>query len=136
MALFLPEPYGLSISQHLSLFLLTMLLSTCLVIAFLMLIYISTFYLLSSTGIRTLVMTIGDFLTGGIIPLPFLPDSIQHVIELTPFGLMQNVPLRVYSGDITEWTIIFPQLFWLITLIVFGQLFMKNALTRVVIQGG
>lgn len=136
VALSLPEPYGLSISQHLSLFLLTMLLSTCLVIAFLMLIYISTFYLLSSTGIRTLVMTIGDFLTGGIIPLPFLPDSIQHVIELTPFGLMQNVPLRVYSGDITEWTIIFPQLFWLITLIVFGQLFMKNALTRVVIQGG
>lgn len=136
VALLIPAPYGLSITKHLPLFLITLMLSVLLVIAFLMLIYISTFYLLSASGIRTLVMTLGDFLTGGIIPLPFLPKAWQTAIEWTPFGLMQNIPLRVYSGDITDWRIIIPQIYWLIILVVVGKLFMKHALKRVVIQGG
>lgn len=136
VALLLPEPYGLSNSQHLALFLVTVCLSLLLVIAFLMLIYISTFYLLSSNGIRTLVMTLGDFLTGGIIPLPFLPKNWQTAIEWTPFGLMQNIPLRVYTGDINDWRVVIPQLYWLAILLLVGKLFMKKALKRVVIQGG
>lgn len=136
VALLIPEPYGLSVSNYFPLFSITLILSILLVIAFVMLIYIATFYLLSSSGIRVFVMTIGEFLTGSVIPLPFLPDGVQRVIELTPFGLMQNIPFRVYSGDITGWEVIIPQLIWLGILILIGQLFMNRALSRVVIQGG
>lgn len=136
IALLIPEPYGLSTSHQLTLFFITLCLSVLLVIAFLMLIYISTFYLLSASGIRTLVMTLGDFLTGGIIPIPFLPKAWQNIIEWTPFGLMQNIPLRVYSGDISDWAVIQRQVLWLIILIMIGRLFMNHALKRVVIQGG
>lgn len=136
IALMIPEPYGLSMSNQFSLFIITLSLSVLLVIAFLMLIYISTFYLLSSTGIRTLVMTLGNFLTGGIIPIPFLPKAWQTVIEWTPFGLMQNIPLRIYSGDLTDSRLVILQVLWLIILVVIGKLFMNHALSRVVIQGG
>lgn len=136
IALLLPAPYGLSISSHFPLFFVTLILSMFLVITFVMLIYIANFYLLSPTGIRMLVMTIGEFLTGAIIPLPFLPKSLQKGIELTPFGAMQNIPLRVYSGDLSSWTVVLPQLFWLIALISLGQWMMNHALKRVVIQGG
>lgn len=136
IALLIPAPYGLSITRQFPLFLVTFILSVLLVISFVMLIYIANFYLLSPTGIRMLVMTIGEFLTGAIIPLPFLPNSLQDFIELTPFGAMQNIPLRVYSGDLSSWIIVLPQLFWLIILVALGQSMMKNALKRVVIQGG
>lgn len=136
IALLIPAPYGLSITRQFPLFLVTFILSVLLVISFVMLIYIANFYLLSPTGIRMLVMTIGEFLTGAIIPLPFLPNSLQDFIELTPFGAMQNIPLRVYSGDLSSWIVVLPQLFWLIILVALGQSMMKNALKRVVIQGG
>lgn len=136
VALMIPEPYGLSISNQFPLFLITLSLSVLLVIAFLMLIYISTFYLLSSTGSRTLVMTLGNFLTGGVIPIPFLPKTWQTVIEWTPFGLMQNVPLRIYSGELTDSRLVILQVMWLIILVVIGKIFMNHALNRVVIQGG
>lgn len=136
VALFIPAPYGLSISRQFPLFMLTLLLSVVLIIAFVMLVYIANFYLLSPVGIRMLVMTVGEFLTGAIIPLPFLPGPIQRFIELTPFGAMQNIPLRVYSGDLTSWSVILPQLFWIICLVAFGQWLMRRALHQVVIQGG
>lgn len=136
VAFFIPAPYGLSLSDQFPLFIVTLILSVLIVIAFMMLIYIAAFYLLSSSGIRVLVMTIGEFLTGAVIPLPFLPDQLQKVIELTPFGLMQNIPFRVYSGDITDWHIVFAQLFWFGALIAIGKVWMNRALSRVVIQGG
>lgn len=136
IALLLPHPYGLSLTQQLPLFMVTLVGSIILVIAFLMLIYIATFYLLSSQGIRIVVMTVGEFLTGAIIPLPFLPSALQRFLEWTPFGLMQNIPLRVYSGDITNGSVVYLQILWIIILVLVGQWLMKDALKRLVVQGG
>ncbi|MGF3066928.1 ABC transporter permease [Facklamia sp. P12955] len=136
VASFLPEPYKLLPPNHLLLFIVTMILSTLLIIAFLMLVYISVFYFLTDVGIRVIVATIGEFLTGAIIPLPFLPQPLQTFIHWTPFAYMQNIPLRVYSLDISSWNIIIPQAFWLILLLVAGWWLMQHALSKFVIQGG
>ena len=80
-----------------------------------------------------------DLLMGGLIPLPFMPEGVQKVLELTPFAAMQNLPLRAYTGQLAGeellWTAVL-QVFWLAVLILLGRLWMKRALRRVVIQGG
>ena len=80
-----------------------------------------------------------EFLAGGVVPLPFLPDGLRRIVELLPFASMQNVPLRVYSGDISGTDILARaglQLFWVVALIWLGQHIIAVALKRVVVQGG
>jgi ABC-2 type transport system permease protein len=58
---------------------------------------------------------------------------------MTPFGVMQNLPFRIYSGSITGnemWFLTGMQLFWTVVLIGGGWLWMRAALKKVVVQGG
>ncbi len=142
IALFLPRPYRLSLPPSILsfiLFLITLTLGFLTVIAFCMLIYIATFYTLSPQGVRIVALSLTEFLTGAIIPLPFLPDGIRQIIELTPFATMQNLPLRIYSGNIAGKDMLVGasiQIFWLVALLAIGKGWMKKALKRIVVQGG
>ena len=52
---------------------------------------------------------------------------------------MQNVALRIYSGDITGIEIILRialQLFWFIAIYLLGNYLMGKAMRHVVVQGG
>lgn len=103
VAVFLPEPFRLTAPADTAAFgwfALTLVLGLLTVVAFSMLVYLSAFYTLSSQGIRLVVSTVGDLLMGGLIPLPFMPEGVQKVLELTPFAAMQNLPLRAYTGQL------------------------------------
>ncbi|MDR1061580.1 MAG: ABC transporter permease [Clostridiales bacterium] len=138
----LPEPYRMAppaSAGRLLLFLLSALLSLGVVVAFSMLMYISLFYTLSPLGVRLIVATLSDFLAGATVPLPFFPDPLRAAAELLPFAAMQNMPLRIYSGNIAgagAWEGIALQIFWLAALLLAGRLLMGRALKRVVAQGG
>jgi len=104
-----------------------------------MLIYISAFFTLSPAGVRVITAAAVDFLAGGVVPLPFFPDKLRAVAELLPFASMQNMPLRIYSGNIAGTAAlegIALQAFWLAVLMVLGRLWMRRALKKVVVQGG
>lgn len=142
IALFLPQPYGMSLPDSvgtLFLFLLSTILAVGVVVAFAMLMYISLFYTLSQRGVKIIVTAITSFLSGGVIPLPFFPKPVLAVVEKLPFAAMQNVPLRVYTGDISGmdalWGLLF-QAFWLVALVLIGTAAMKRATGKVVVQGG
>ncbi|WP_346884189.1 ABC transporter permease [Clostridium sp. UBA4395] len=141
-AILLPKPYSLSIQINLDVavaFLISMILGFGVVLAFSMLIYVITFFTLSPIGVRVVALSLMEFLSGGIIPLPFLPDSIRKVVELLPFASMQNTPFRIYSGNIHGSDIvgsILLQLFWLVLLIILGKYLMKRAIHRSIVQGG
>ena len=52
---------------------------------------------------------------------------------------MENVPLRVYSGDLAGPEMvraILLQVFWAFALVLIGKLLERKALKRVVLQGG
>ena len=142
IAAFLPKPYGIYLPYNLFtflLFLVSTLLGLLVVVAFCMLVYITAFYTISPAGVRIIAVSTIEFFSGSVIPLPFLPDNIRSIFELLPFASMQNVPLRIYSGNINGNQLLFSialQAFWTIALIVIGKLWMKKALTRVVVQGG
>ena len=104
-----------------------------------MLIYISCFYTLSVVGIRIMAAALVDFMAGAVVPLPFFPPAFRAVAELLPFAAMQNLPLRIYSGQLTGtamWQGMGLQVFWLGALVLLGRLWMRRALQRVVVQGG
>lgn len=144
VASFLPEPYGLSLPADpftFLVFVVTLFGGGLLVVAFAMMIYISTFYTMApgGGGIKMIGMMLVDLLTGQLIPLPFFPDSLQAVLKFTPFSAMQNLPLRIYSGDIAGAEMVqgvLLQAFWLLFFIAVGKWWLSSAQKRVVVQGG
>ena len=139
---FLPEPFGLSLPSspiHFLFFLVSGFFSVLVVVSLVMIVYILTFFTMSSTGIRIAFTTLGDFLSGGILPLPFFPEQIKWIVELLPFACIQDVPLRAFIGDITGTEFLFRlslQIFWACVLILGGRRLMKTALQHGVVQGG
>ncbi len=142
VAILLPKPWGLSLPKsplHFLLFLITMVLGLLLTIAFLMIVYGLTTRMLTSYGIRIFLSSVMEFLSGQVIPLPFFPDRIRTVLEFLPSAGMQNVPLRIYSGDLTGEAMIraiLLQLVWLSVFAAAGKLLLKSAEKRAVLQGG
>lgn len=137
-----PEPFRMALPASPVRFLL-FLCSACLavgvVVSYNMLVYISTFYTLNPAGVRLISAISADFMSGGIIPLPFFPPAFRTVADVLPFGSMQNMPLLIYSGAAAGPALLrgmMLQLFWTAALIIAGRIMMNHALRRVIIQGG
>lgn len=142
VAVLLPSPWGISAPAslfHFVVFTAALLLGLGVTVAFCTLVYILAFFTVSAQGLRIFFTSVVEFLAGGIIPLPFLPDGLRLVLELLPFASMQNVPLRVYSGNMSGTEMrnaIALQIFWLAMLVLLGQLLCKLAEKRITVQGG
>lgn len=142
IAALMPESYrfyGPVSTYSFMIFLISVVLGTMLVVAYCMLIYIFTFYTVSSVGVRMTMVMIADFFAGGLVPLPLLPDYLTKYIYLSPFAGMQNAPFRIYTGGIQgneAIKTILLQLFWAAVLIIFGKLIMSKAMKKVIVQGG
>ena len=142
VAFLLPEPYRMSLPADLAqlgLFVVSMGLALWVVVAFSMLMYVSVFYTLSARGTGLVVGLLADFLAGAVIPLAFFPDAVRGVAELLPFAAMQNMPLRIYSGNIAGMDAlrgIALQVFWGIVLLILGRIAMARAQKKVIVQGG
>lgn len=138
----LPAPYRMELpakAAEFGLFVLTLFLGLLVTVSFCMLVYVLAFYTVSPLGLRILFVSCVEFFSGAVIPLPFFPDGIRKVMEILPFASMQNVPLRVYSGDLAGaelWRAVGLQIFWLAVLTLTGKLLCRRAQRRVVVQGG
>ena len=121
------------------LFVITLFLGLGVTVAFCMFTYILAFFTISPQGLRMIFTSMVDFLSGAIMPLPFMPEGVRRIVELLPFAGMFDVPLRIYSGDLTGMDMfhgIGLQCFWLIVLVIFGKALCRAAERRLVIQGG
>ena len=142
IAFLLPEPYKFRLPSTASaalFFIPSMFLAFIVVVSYCMLVYIFTFYTISPMGVRMALVMTSDFLSGGLVPLPFLPDWLTKYIYLSPFAAMQNVPFRIYSGQLPMKQALDAmglQIFWVLVLILIGKSVMSKALTKVTVQGG
>lgn len=138
----LPAPWGLRVRVSpaaFGLFLVSMVLMVLVVCAYSLLVYSMTFYLTDPNGIMVVSVAAADLLGGAVVPLPFLPEGLRRFAELTPFASMQNVPLRIFSGDIPlsqAPAAVGLQIFWAAALISAGYLLTRSGLRRTVILGG
>ena len=139
---FLPEPYNLKPPKDITcivMFLVTMVLALCVTVAFCMLVYMLCFFTISPQGVRMVLTGAVEFLSGSLIPIPFMPLAVRNVIELLPFASMHNVPLRIYSGDLAGEEMlraVLLQIVWIVILVGLGKGLCKIAERRVVVQGG
>ena len=125
--------------QLFGLFIISMAAALIIISACCMLIYAITFYLLAPNGITLVISSVADFLSGAVIPLMFFPEPLRRIAELLPFASMQDLPLRIYGGELAYMEaihVILLQLFWAIVLIALGKWLLKQVLKRVVVQGG
>lgn len=142
VAALLPYPYQFSPPPSLTaflLFLVTLFLGLAIIVAVSMLLYISMFYTLSPTGSLLIFGIFGEFFAGMIIPIPLMPEGLKRLAYALPFRYASDLPFRLYAGNIglQEGLIsIGVQLFWIIALVVLGKLWLRNALKKVIVQGG
>lgn len=142
VAALLPAPYGIEAPAsglHFALFLFTLAAGLLVTVAFCMLVYILCFFTISPQGVRMVFVSMIDFFGGGVIPIPFFPEKLRAIVELSPFAAMQNVALQVYSGSLTlakTRETVCLQLFWLAALTLSGYLLCRYAEHKVTVQGG
>lgn len=141
-AFLMPKAYRMTLPANgaaFLLFLLTLFLALGITVAFCMIVYMLCFFTISPQGFRMVLTGAVDFLSGNIIPLPFFPKKFLSLVEMSPFAYMQNVPFRIYSGDLVGGEIyqcILKQVFWLAMLMCMGVVLWRQAEKRIVIQGG
>lgn len=141
-AFLMPKPFRMTLPvtpASFGLFLVTLLLAFGITVTFCMLVYMLCFFTISPQGWRMMMTGAVEFLSGNLIPLPFFPKQYLFLVELSPFAYMQNVPFRIYSGDLAgaeAYLCIAKQIFWLAALLLAGSGLWKLAEKRVMIQGG
>ncbi len=141
-AFLMPKAYRMTLPVNgisFLLFLLTLFLALGITVTFCMLVYMLCLFTISPQGFRMVLTGAVDFLSGNIIPLPFFPKKYLFLLELSPFAYMQNVPFRIYSGDLAGGEVfqcVLKQIFWLAALMSLGTAIWKQAEKRIVLQGG
>ena len=142
IALLLPSPYNLDLTitiPRLLLFLLSLILSSVLVVAIILLFHIICLYTLDEKGIVNMFMVMTDILSGLVLPIPFFPNFLQKICNILPFRYVSDFPFRLYVGNVSlldgiNGVII--QIIWIIILFIIGKSLMNNALKKTVVQGG
>ena len=99
----------------------------------------AVFFYHFTTGMENGTDGSGGFPFGEYNPSAFFPPKYLALVELSPFAYMQNVPFRIYSGELAGTEIylcILKQIFWLAALMLLGIVVWKRAEKRVILQGG
>ena len=80
-----------------------------------------------------------SFLSGGMIPLAFLPSGLATALNILPFASLRYTPVMIYmgmySGGEIAWRIGL-QLLWLLAMMGISKLIWNRAIRHLTIQGG
>ncbi|MBP7401729.1 MAG: ABC-2 family transporter protein [Clostridia bacterium] len=142
VAAVLPRPFRLgppaSVASFLG-FLGTMLLGLLIVVTLTMLIYVLTFVTMSPAGTSQVFSVVAEFLSGGVIAIPLMPEGLQRAAYFLPFAYTADLPFRVYSGHIPSAEVpllMLRQGAWAAVLAAAGYAALHRILRRVTVQGG
>lgn len=120
-------------------FILALILSFNLVFAFSFLTSMLVFWTEIGWGIRAMRSNIQDVFSGVLFPLYLLPAGLAGFFDILPFKWMVDGPIRIFRMDVVgiEMLNIFSlQLFWIIIMVVLGELAWRKAQTKLTVQGG
>lgn len=104
-----------------------------------MLIGLVSFWTLEMTGFQMVYTLIGNFATGALIPLWFMPEALRVVVQLLPFQAIAYIPVSIYVGEPATGAVrsaLALQLFWAAALVLVIRWVWGHAFRHTVIQGG
>ncbi len=79
------------------------------------------------------------FFTGSYVPIPFFPTWLRAIVEWLPFNALMNVPAQLFLGKLTGDAMLLEflrQIGWIVVLTLLVRVVTKQAVKRVVVQGG
>ena len=142
IACLLPSPFRLYLPfsfKNTLFFMFSLFFGFLIFLSIIMLVYTFSFYIPASNGIKNTFTAIVEFFSGRIIPLVFFPKELNDIMKVMPFTYIQNFCFRIYSENLCYTYILrglLVQIFWVIALIILGNVFMNKALKRLIKQGG
>ena len=98
-----------------------------------------SFWLFSVWGILTIKNVFVNILAGTLLPLWFMPEALRKIISFTPFESIYFTPVRIYLGELSGAEIfsgIAVQIIWIAVLGIIANLFWKQGVKKLVVQGG
>jgi len=104
-----------------------------------LLIGLVSFWTLEMNGFRMIYTLVGNFATGALVPLWFMPGALRAVIQLLPFQAIAFVPVSIYVGAPatgSTWSALALQLAWVGILVLVIRWVWSRAFLHTVIQGG
>lgn len=120
-------------------FVLSMLLGNAILFFFDWTLSLVAFYSTELRGLMIMRDGIAVFFSGFLIPLALLPDWLQAVAALLPFGQVLNTPVAILTGIIPLTDLpgaLLGQLAWLVGLAVISRPAFGWAVRKVTVQGG
>ncbi|MFC7622929.1 ABC transporter permease [Microlunatus sp. GCM10028923] len=96
-----------------------------------------SFWTTDTRGAFYIYRTVAGFSSGALVPLWFMPAALTGVLQWLPFPLLIFAPLQLWFGDDRPvGTTLLAQVGWLIVLTGILLLVRRQALRKVVINGG
>lgn len=90
-------------------------------------------------GANLMKNCIVSFLSGGIIPLAFLPDVLEQVFLLLPFASLSYTPVMIYMGMYKDAELLYYlalQVFWVLFFWGLSKLLWSVSVKHLSVQGG
>ena len=97
------------------------------------------FFLKNLWGFNIIKSSILRFLSGGVLPLAFMPGALRQVLEWLPFASLCYTPVMIYIGMYSpaETALrLAVQVAWVIVFYIISKLILSTALRHVSVQGG
>lgn len=103
------------------------------------LIQTTSFWVINVWSITTIKNVFVRVLSGSMLPLWFMPDWMQVVINFTPFSSIYFTPVQIYLGEISGIAIFISYIkqgLWILVLYSLGEVLWKKGIKKLVVQGG
>lgn len=97
---------------------------------------LSAFWLLDGTGVMQLLMVVGLFSSGMLLPLNVFPGALGDAVRVLPWSSLLQAPADVLLGEADPLGTFVFQAAWAAALLAAGRLLQAAATRRVVVQGG
>lgn len=98
-----------------------------------------SFWLINVWAIMTIKNVFINVLSGSMIPLWFMPETVRRIIAFTPFEGIYFTPVQIYLGTISGGEILagfIKQLVWIACLMAAGFVLWNKGKRKLVVQGG
>ena len=121
------------------LFAVSVILLVALSSAWVMLLNLAAVRFLDERGVNALTSSAIIVFSGNLLPLPLFPDWMQGFLFVQPFAGMLDIPVRIYSGDLTGQRALAGlalQAGWTLAFIALGRFWMRRVMGRLQMQGG
>lgn len=121
------------------LFLLSIILGFIILWLISSIVQMSSFWIINVWSISTIKNVIIGVLSGSLLPLWFMPESVLQIINYTPFDSIYFIPIEIYLGTISLYEIMgcyVRQVIWIIILYSLSRIMWEFGKKRLVVQGG